>query len=70
MPTTIIGHVVHIRGAVEVRAVDGTIKLLSLGDNVHQGEVVMTAPTAEIKALVDELVEKRLLRRHPAPGTR
>ena len=59
MPANIIGHVVHIKGSVEIRAVDGTIKLLSLGDSVHEGEVVSSAPAGEV--IIDFLNGRRLV---------
>ena len=58
MSGTIIGRVVHIKGVVEVRDLQGLIKLLSLGDDVHAGELVQTGANAEI--IIDFLNGKRL----------
>lgn len=58
MSATIIGGVVHIKGAVEVRDLQGVIKLLSLGDDVHEGDRVQTGANAEL--IIDFLNGKRL----------
>jgi VCBS repeat-containing protein len=58
MPAPIIGRVVHIKGAVEVRNLQGVIKRLSLGDDVHEGDLVQTGANAEL--IIDFLNGKRL----------
>ncbi|MFT5448661.1 MAG: VCBS repeat-containing protein, partial [Gammaproteobacteria bacterium] len=58
MSATIIGRVVHIKGAVEVRDLQGVIKLLSLGDDVHEGDLVQTGANSEL--IIDFLNGKRL----------
>ncbi len=48
MATKSIGFVVELRGAAQVRGVDGINRVLSIGDPVYDGDVLSTAPGAEI----------------------
>ena len=49
MSAKLIGHVVHIKGSVEVRTAEGIIKILNVGDEVHEGDLLITAAGAEVR---------------------
>jgi Ca2+-binding RTX toxin-like protein len=48
MATKNIGFVTDLEGVAQIRSVDGVIRVLSIGDAVHDGDVLTTAPGAEI----------------------
>ena len=49
MTAKMIGHVVHIKGSVEVRTPEGIVKILNVGDPVHEGDVIITAAGTEVE---------------------
>ena len=48
MATKNIGFVADLVGAAQIRGVDGVIRVLSIGDLIYDGDVLSTAPGAEI----------------------
>ncbi|MDH3632000.1 MAG: retention module-containing protein, partial [Gammaproteobacteria bacterium] len=48
MATKNIGFVVELIGDAEVRSVDGIIRVLSIGDQIHEGDILTTGLNTEI----------------------
>jgi len=48
MATKSIGYVVELSGQAEVRSVDGIIRVLSVGDQTNEGDVLTTGVGTEI----------------------
>ncbi len=49
MPAKIIGNVAHLEGSAEVRTPDGVVKLLSVGDQVHEGDLLVTGSATDVR---------------------
>ena len=48
MAGQIIGRVVELEGAADVRGVDGTIRIIKVGETVREGDLVITGTGAEV----------------------
>ena len=48
MATKSIGYVVDLVGDAQVQGVDGVIRVLSIGDSIHEGDVLSTGVNTEI----------------------
>ncbi|MCP4486984.1 MAG: hypothetical protein GY820_06645, partial [Gammaproteobacteria bacterium] len=44
-----IGYVIELAGSAEVKTVEGIIKVLSIGDKIHDGDILTTGVYAEIR---------------------
>ena len=48
MATKSIGYVVELVGGAQVRSVDGVIRVLSIGDQIHEGDILTTGLNTQI----------------------
>ena len=48
MATKSIGYVVELVGDAQVRSVDGVIKVLSIGDQINEGDILTTGLNTQI----------------------
>ena len=48
MASKIIGTVVTVKGSVEVRSAEGIIKVVSVGDQLHADDTLITGVGAEV----------------------
>ncbi|MEM7565590.1 MAG: retention module-containing protein, partial [Pseudomonadota bacterium] len=48
MATKSIGYVVELEGSAEVRTAEGVIKILNIGDSVHEGDLLVTGLNTHI----------------------
>ncbi|MCW8964524.1 MAG: hypothetical protein OQL16_12065, partial [Gammaproteobacteria bacterium] len=51
MASKVIGKVVHVEGSVQIRGVDGVIRILNIGDSVREGELLITSINSEIEIM-------------------
>ena len=49
MATKSIGYVVELIGDAQVRSVDGVTRILSVGDQVHEGDLLITGVGTQIQ---------------------